>query len=98
MSKKQPLTSVDFHFGIDGIVPSTQESYHHGEFDEAVKKTEKESLIVFKNTVVADLDIHLKNDERFPSDGEVFVFIVQYFASEKEYGRRDVIHMDQNQM
>lgn len=87
------VTSVDFDFGIDGIVPSTQEAYHSGAFDEAVKKTEKESLSVFRNTVVANLDTQLKSDERFPSDGEVFVFIVQYFAGEREYGRRDVDNM-----
>ena len=93
MSKKAKITAVDFDFGIDGIVPSTQESYYHGEFDGAVRKTEKESLSVFKNTVVADLDARLKSDERFPSDGEVFVFIIQYFVAESEYQRRDVDNM-----
>lgn len=93
MSKKQSVTSVDFDFGIDGIVPSTQEAYHSGDFDEVIKKTEKESLSVFKNTVVANLDAQLKSDEHFPSDGEIFVFIIQYFASDKEYGRRDVDNM-----
>ncbi|PIQ68834.1 MAG: hypothetical protein COV91_02040 [Candidatus Taylorbacteria bacterium CG11_big_fil_rev_8_21_14_0_20_46_11] len=93
MSKKVKVTTVDFDFGVDGIVPSTQESYHHGEFDGVVRKTEKESLVVFKNTVVADLDTRLVGSEQFPSDGEVFVFIVQYFAAENEYRRRDVDNM-----
>ena len=52
MSKKVKVTSVDFDFGVDGIVPSTQESYHHGEFDEAVRKTEKESLTALKVPLV----------------------------------------------
>ena len=93
MSKKVKVTSVDFDFGVDGIVPSTQESYHHGEFDEAVRKTEKESLTAFKSTIGIDLDARLAGSEQFPSDGEVFVFIVQYFASENEYRRRDVDNM-----
>lgn len=93
MSKKAKINSTDFDFGIDGIVPSTQEAYHHEKFEGAVRKIEKESLEVFKNTVVADLDARLKNNEQFPSVGEVFVFIVQYFASEKEYSRRDVDNM-----
>lgn len=93
MSKKGKITVVDFDFGIDGIVPSTQEAYHRGEFEGAVRKTEKESLSAFKNTVVADLDARLKSDERFPSDGEIFVFIVQYFSIESEYARRDIDNM-----
>lgn len=93
MSKKGKITAVDFDFGIDGIVPSTQEAYHHGEFEGAVRRTEKESLNTFKNTVVADLDARLRSDERFPSDGEVFVFIVQYFSIEGEYARRDIDNM-----
>lgn len=93
MSKKAKITSTDFDFGIDGIVPSTQEAYRQGEFDGTVRKTEKDSLSVFKNTVVADLDVQLKNNENFPSDGEVFVFIIQYFALDKEYSRRDVDNM-----
>ncbi len=35
----------------------------------------------------------LESNEQFPSDGEVFVFIVQYFAAENEYRRRDVDNM-----
>ena len=93
MSKRTKITAVDFDFGIDGIVPSTQEAYHQGEFEGAVRKIEKESLSAFKNTVVTDLDARLKSDERFPSDGEVFVFIVQYFVAESEYRRRDIDNM-----
>lgn len=93
MSKKLKSTSIDFDFGVGDIIPSTQEAYHHGEFADAVRKTEKQSLAVFKNTVGADLDIQLKGNEQFPSDGEVFVFILQYFSSETEYIRRDVDNM-----
>lgn len=93
MSKKQSLTSIDFDFGVGEIIPATQEAHHNDEFDGQVRKTEKEGLIQFKNTVSFDLDSRLQNNEHFPSDGEVFIFIVQYFGVEKEYRRRDVDNM-----
>ncbi len=93
MSKKQPLTSIDFDFGVGEIIPATQEAHHSDDFDGQVRKTEKEGLAVFKNTVGSDIDSKLLSSEQFPSDGEVFVFIVQYFAAEKEYRRRDVDNM-----
>ncbi|MBI4415045.1 MAG: RusA family crossover junction endodeoxyribonuclease [Candidatus Kerfeldbacteria bacterium] len=93
MSRKRKASSVDFDFGIGEIVPSTQEAYHYGEFDGAVSKAEKESLAQFKNTVRAVLDRRLKDDEQFPTDGEVFIFIIQYFAVESEYTRRDIDNM-----
>jgi len=93
MSKRTKITSVDFDFGYDGIVPSTQEAWHIGEFEGAVRKTEKESLSVFRKTVAANLDEQLKDNEQFPSNGEIFVFILQYFAGQGEYGRRDIDNM-----
>lgn len=93
MSKKQPLTTIDFDFGVGKIIPATQEAYHNDELGGQIRKTEKEDLVQFKNTLSSELDSKLKNNECFPSDGEVFVFIVQYFASEKEYSRRDVDNM-----
>ena len=93
MSKKQKISAIDFDFGIGDIIPSTQEAFHVGEYGGTVRKTEKESLAVFKNTVVTELDIPLANNEQFPSNGEVFVFIVQYFVSENEYSRRDIDNM-----
>jgi len=93
MSKRQSLTSIDFDFGVGEIIPATQEAHHNDEFEGQVRKTEKEGLLQFKNTLSHDLDSRLQSNESFPSDGEVFVFIVQYFASEKEYSRRDVDNM-----
>ncbi len=93
MAKKSKIISVDFDFGIGEIVPSTQEAYHHGEFEEMVRKTEKESLTLFKSKVGVDLETRLKNNEQFPSDGEIFVFIIQYFAVQSEYIRRDIDNM-----
>ena len=93
MAKKAKITSIDFDFGIGDIIPSTQEAYHRGEFEGIVRKTEKNSLIAFKSTVGGDLDRQLVSNEQFPSDGEVFVFILQYFFLESEYRRRDIDNM-----
>lgn len=51
------------------------------------------SITQFKKTLGFKLDTELKTDERFPSDREIFVFIIQYFVSEKEYARRDIDNM-----
>jgi Holliday junction resolvase RusA-like endonuclease len=93
MAKKQSLTTIDFDFGIGEIIPATQEAHKNDEFDGQVRKTEKEGLTQFKSTLSSNLDLQLETNENFPSDGEVFVFIVQYFASDKEYVRRDVDNM-----
>lgn len=93
MSKKQHITPIDFDFGIGSIVPATQEAHRDGGFDGQVRKAEKESLVIFKNTLGQDLDTKLISNEQFPTDGEVFVFIIQYFVAEKEYLRRDVDNM-----
>jgi len=93
MSQKQPLTSIDFDFGVGEIIPATQEAHHGDRFDGQIRKTEKEGLTQFKSTLSLDLDSKLQNNQNFPSDGEVFVFIIQYFASDKEYKRRDVDNM-----
>jgi len=93
MSKKINTTSIDFDFGIGDIILSTQEAYQQGEFKTEIRKTEKESLSLFKSTVGSDLDIRLANSGQFPTDGEIFVFIVQYFVAENEYRRRDIDNM-----
>ena len=92
MPKKSKISQIDFHFGVGEIIPSTQEAYHEG-FEGTVRKTEKEQLLRFKEALGFKLDTELKADERFPSDREIFVFIIQYFASEKEYTRRDIDNM-----
>lgn len=93
MPKKPPLTSIDFDFGVGKIIPATQEAYHSDGFDGQVRKVEKEEIVQFKKTLSLELDSKLKSNSNFPSVGEVFVFIVQYFASDKEYGKRDVDNM-----
>lgn len=94
MSKKKSKPSqIDFDTGIGAIIPATQEAYINETFDTQVRKTEKESLIAFKRVLGDRLDSELAQSETFPTDGEVFVFIMQYFGSEKEYQRRDVDNM-----
>ena len=93
MSKKNPLTPIDFDFGVGKIIPATQEAHQDDGFDGQVRKTEKEALSVFKTALGSELDSKLAGNEQFPTDGEVFVFIVQYFGAEKEYRRRDVDNM-----
>lgn len=93
MSKKLKITAIDFDFGVGDIIPATQEAYSGDRFVGAIRKIEKGSLSVFKSTVSADLSARLAQNESFPSDGEVFVFIVQYFVAESEYQRRDIDNM-----
>lgn len=93
MPKKLKITAIDFDFGVGDIIPATQEAYSGDEFAGAVRKIEKTSLAAFKSTVGADLDARLSQNENFPGDGEIFVFIIQYFVSESEYRRRDIDNM-----
>ncbi len=93
MANKKKLTTIDFDFGVGEIVPATQEAFTSVGYDGQARKVEKDSIRVFREKVSEQLDIRLSAEESFPTDGEVFVFIVQYFASEREYGRRDVDNM-----
>lgn len=94
MSKnKAKVTPIDFDTGVGAIIPATQEAHTSSGFDKQVRKVEKESLVAFKQVVGDQLDSELTQNESFPTDGEVFVFIVQYFGSDKEYLRRDVDNM-----
>jgi len=61
MSKKKPLATVDFDFGVGQVIPATQESYHSGGFEGTVRKIEKEGLANFKKTLGSELDAQLTN-------------------------------------
>jgi len=93
MSKGSKPTSIDFDVGVDGIIPSTQEAFRGGGHDGQVRMTEKEDLIHFRDVLATDLDRQLSGNTQFPSNREVFVFIIQYFIAEKEYARRDIDNM-----
>lgn len=95
MSKKDKTTkmAVDFDVGIGEVIPATQEAYHEESFSALVKKEEKTNVVRFKQEFLERASADLKDNVRFPTDCEVFVFIVQYIASENEYRRRDIDNM-----
>lgn len=88
---RQKITDVDFHFGVGMIIPSTQEAFHQ-EFSGAVRQLEKEELAKFRVAVGPFFD-EPADKHKFPSDREIFIFIIQYFVSEKKYRRRDIDNM-----
>ena len=93
MSKKKRTkpAAIDFDFGIEGVIPSTQEAYRpEGTADLAVRKRESERKKLFTEAVSADLRGQLREHPHFPSRGDVFVFIVQYLAGETLFRDRDV--------
>lgn len=95
MSKKKPrpLISVDFDIGIGEVIPSTQEAFKGGMHSQGVRKEEKTGISNFKRNFLQRVEEVLKNTNQFPTREEVFVFIVQYFVSEKEYKSRDIDNM-----
>lgn len=95
MSKKDKkrAAQIDFDIGIGEIIPATQEAFAADGFSELVRKEEKASTLRFRSVFLEKVELALKETEQFPSVQEIFVFIVQYFESEKEYSRRDVDNM-----
>lgn len=95
MSRKEKKikTTVDFDIGIGEVIPATQEAYREESFLVPVRKEEKEGVTRFKQKFLEKIELNLKNREQFPTEREVFMFVVQYFASETEYLRRDIDNM-----
>lgn len=93
MSHKNRTATVDFDIGIGEIIPATQEAYREESFSSVVKKEEKTSVVRFKQEFLERTNADLKDNAKFPTDREVFVFVVQYVASENEYRRRDIDNM-----
>ena len=56
-------------------------------------KAEKDELVRFRENFNIALDEDLVAKTQFPSRREVFVFVIQYFAAENEYARRDIDNM-----
>ena len=76
MSNKYP----DYQTGIGGIIPSSQTS----------NRREGESLKYFKEKFGQDIIDDIKNNYKFPTEKELFVFIAQFFVSEKKYNNYDI--------
>ena len=96
MSKKDkiPLTQMDFQLGYGGIIPSTQQAFGpNNEFSGNVRKTESEATIRFKKAIGSQIEADIGELKQFPSDNMFFVFIIQYFVSDKDFRTRDLDNM-----
>ena len=95
MSKKGKgvRTDTDFDIGNGKIIPATQEAFRDRAFSVPVRQEEKATLTDFRKTFAKEIDARIRESELFPTDDEVFVFIMQYFVAEKEYQRRDIDNM-----
>ena len=87
------LTSIDFDIGTGAIIPTTQEAFTVEGHDKKLRVDGKDALAIFKKAFLEDLESQLKATAGFPTDKEAFVFILQFFASQKEYEKRDVDNM-----
>lgn len=92
MSKRKSIsqTSIDFDIGIGEIIPSTQEAFRNGTHSQAVRKEEKTNLSIFKQNFLQRVAETLKDTSQFPTSDEVFIVIIQYFESQREYKSRDI--------
>ncbi|PIP63614.1 hypothetical protein CO165_00905 [Candidatus Roizmanbacteria bacterium CG_4_9_14_3_um_filter_33_18] len=93
MSKKDSITTFDFQTGLGGVIPSTQEAYNKVINSQITLKKETENIKQFKINFEKTIINKLKLLATFPTKKEVFVFIVQYFNSVKDYSSRDIDNM-----
>lgn len=95
MSKKNRniKTSIDFDIGIGEIIPSTQQAFKEESFSKAIRQEEKTSVKIFKQNFLDRLKKALKSTSQFPTSYEVFIFVIQYFISDKDYKSRDIDNM-----
>ena len=92
MSTKNKVNNItiDFDIGIGELIPATQEAFRGDGFLVGVRREEKTGLALFKKSFSEKIENNLRNENLFPTEDEVFVVIIQYFASQKEYFRRDI--------
>src|SRR3989344_6428810 len=69
----------DYQFGLTELVPSKQLDAREGE-----------KVTAFKTLVEKTVTPEILNLPTFPSKREVFVSVMQFFSSRKEYESRDV--------
>lgn len=79
-SRKRRIIAFDYEIGISEIIPSTR----------TTRKEETKSVKIFRTKFSGDLDELVMDNDQFPTKYPVFVYIQQYFASKKEYDKRDV--------
>lgn len=85
-----PLLKIDFSTGIGSIIPSTQEAFRGNVFSGTVRKEERNSLKIFKRNLKDKLNKEIASLRQFPTKNEIYIFITQYFISQKEYYDRDI--------
>lgn len=92
MTKKNRLskTPVDFDVGIGDIIPSPPS---RGSSQDKTQKGQTGHLLEFKTNLTQKISEAIKGKTQFPTINEVFIFIMQYFASKKEYDCRDIDNM-----
>lgn len=96
MSKKNklPIEQIDYQIGVGLVIPSTQEAFNNKkDFSANVRKEEGQNLKKFKEVLGTQIENYILVNSQFPSKHEFFVFIIQYFASEKDYRSRDIDNM-----
>lgn len=91
--KDKPLLTIDYHTGIGQVIPATQEAYIETGFSKEIRKEESETLKQFKQALGAKLKREIEPLKQFPTNNEIFIFIIQYFISQHEYKSRDVDNM-----
>lgn len=87
---KSKLLSIDFQFGIPQVIPAKQESYKNNSVDEKILAKESQSILAFKKSVSDTIDERIGGSGQFPTKKEVFLCIIQFFNSKKEYETRDI--------
>src|SRR3990167_2844508 len=75
------MATFDYKFGLTELVPSKQDD------------REKEKVTAFRSVVNKTLAPEIIASSIFPSKREIFVFVIQFFLSKKEYDTRDVDNM-----
>lgn len=93
MSKKKKIIDIDYQFSIPQVIPATQEAFREGKHQGEIRVSEKENLELFRKKVSDTLKEDSKKLEQFPTKQEIFIFILQYFSSQKEYSSRDIDNM-----
>lgn len=88
------MEAKEYSLIMKGIIPATQEAFKGGDkIDSEVRKDEKECVKIFKKAV-SDYVTRDKPSDLFPSNGKLYVAIVQFFTSDKkDYQHRDVDNM-----
>lgn len=91
--KKNSKTSIDFDIGIGEIIPATQEAFDGRNLLMGKRKEEKTNLTRFKENLKNKITSSIKDQDLFPSNNEIFVFIIQYFIGRADYAKRDIDNM-----